>query len=183
MMRTLFATVISAALTCATPVCAQWKEYVYPELGLAKEFPAPPTETAGTYQTPGTGRAVTARVFSVDMDGILYRMIAADLSAAEFLPRSASLYAECIARAEQEGTVRAHMPQRVEDGVEWRVYGQLTSVDLSANAGRKQTNCFFSKGHLLIIEAWVRPEHGEINAASAVRFSTGVRFRLDPPTP
>jgi hypothetical protein len=71
------------------------------------------------------------------------------------------------------------MPQRVEDGTEFRVYGQMTSVELANNAGRKLTNCFYTKGRLYRIEALVRPEHGNFNSNLAIRFAASLRFRLD----
>jgi hypothetical protein len=89
------------------------------------------------------------------------------------------MFSECIYRAESEGTVLAKMPQRVEDGVGYRVYGHLTSVELAGGRGRKQTNCFVTKGHLYKIETLVRPEHGLANTSQAIRFSTSLRFRID----
>jgi hypothetical protein len=171
---------IALLLLCASPASAAWQEYVYADLNVAKEFPAPPKVAHGTYRTPSVGaNAVPATIYSVEDDNILYRMTVADLEAPEFVARSASLMAECVALAEKEGRVRATMPQRVEDGTAYRVYGQMVSVDLNGNQGRKQTNCFYTKGRLYKIEAWVRPAHGELDSPAAIRFSSSVRFRLD----
>jgi hypothetical protein len=174
-MPALFA---AALLFCAAPASAAWQEYVYGDLNVAKEFPAPPKMTRGTYRTPLAGNA-PAVIYSVEDDHILYRLTIADLQAPEFVARGASLMAECVALAEKEGRVRASMPQRVEDGTQWRVYGQMASVDLMGNMGRRQTNCFYTKGRLYKIEAWVRPEHGELDSPAAIRFTSSVRFRLD----
>ncbi len=155
------------------------KEFVFRELGVAKEFPVDPTMPQEGYRTPLLGRAVPATVYEARADNIIFRFTIADLRALDLIPRGASLYAECLAMAEAEGNILARMPQRVEDGTEHRVYGQLTSVDLADGQGRKQTNCFLSKGRLYKVESLVLPAHGEPNAAAAVRFSTSLRFRID----
>jgi hypothetical protein len=168
-----------AALASAPAAAQQWQEHMFRELGIAKEFPAPPRMETGTYETPVIGRAVPSTVYSVTLDNIIYRLTIADLMQPEFVAKSASIYAECLEQAEGEGRVLARMPQRVEDGTEFRVYGQMTSVELANNGGRKLTNCFYTKGRLYKIEATVLPAHGEFNSSLAIRFAASLRFRLD----
>ena len=169
----------AAALLSSQPAAA-WDDYLYSDLGIAKEFPAPPSVEDGTYRTEDAGSGtVPARIFSLEQDHVVFRMTVADMRAPEYMARSASILSECIYLAEQEGEVRAKMPQRVEDGTNYRVYGHLTSVDLFDNQGRKQTNCFFTKGRLFKIEATVLPEHGQPNSSLAIRFTSSLRFRID----
>lgn len=169
----------AVALLCSQPAAA-WDDYMYSDLGIAKEFPSPPNVEDGTYRTSvaGTG-TVPARIFSVEQDHVVYRMTVADMREPDYMARSGNILSECIYLAEQEGEVRAKMPQRVEDGTDYRVYGHLTSVDLFDNQGRKQTNCFFTKGRLFKIEAIVLPEHGQPNSSLAIRFTSSLRFRID----
>ena len=178
-MRRLSLLFLAGLLLFPSGASADWEEYMYQDLGIAKEFPDPPSVTVGTYQTEVAGSgSVPSRIFSVELDNILYSMTIADLSP-EYVARGANMFSECIYRAESEGTVLAKMPQRVEDGVGYRVYGHLTSVELAGGRGRKQTNCFVTKGHLYKIETLVRPEHGLANTSQAIRFSTSLRFRID----
>jgi hypothetical protein len=170
---------LSVALSAGSAAAQQWQEHMFRELGIAKDFPAPPRLATGTYETPVVGRAVPATIYSVTADNIIYSLTIADLQQPEFVAKSASIYAECLERAEAEGRVLARMPQRVEDGTEFRVYGQLTSVDLANNGGRKLTNCFYTKGRLYKVEATVLPAHGEYNSSLAIRFAVSLRFRLD----
>ena len=171
-------------ILCLAPLFSQaaaaWEEYMYADLGIAKEFPSPPNVESGIYRTAvaGTG-SVSALIYSVEEDYVVYKMTVADMRAPAYIARSASILSECIYLAEQEGMVRAKMPQRVEDGINYRVYGHLTSVDLFENQGRKQTNCFFTKGRLFKIEVIVLPEHGQPNSSLAIRFSSSLRFRID----
>ncbi len=157
-----------------------WAEYMYTDLGIAKDFPAEPNVESGTYETAVAGAgSVPTVIYSVEQDDVVYKMTAADMRAPEYIMRGANILSECIYRAEQEGMVLAKMPQRVEDGVGYRVYGHLTSVDLFDNQGRKQTNCFVTKGRLFKIEVIVRPAHGQPNSSLAIRFSSSLRFRID----
>lgn len=166
------------AASAATPASAALQSYVFREFGVAKEFPREPTRREAEYRTQLLGRAVPATIFETTEDNIVFRFTVADVRSVDLVARSAGLYAECIAIAESEGKVLARMPQRVEDGTAFRVYGQLTSVDVDAG-GRKQTNCFLNKGWLYKVESIVLPGHGEPNAAAALRFSTSLRFRID----
>lgn len=159
---------------------AAWAEYMYEDLGIAKEFPAEPNVENDIYETSVAGSGtVPSVILSVEQDDVLYMMTVADMRAPEYIMRGANLLSECITRAEQEGDLRAKMPQRVEDGVGYRVYGHMTSVDLFDNQGRKQTNCFVTKGRLFKIEVIVRPAHGQPNSSLAIRFSSSLRFRID----
>lgn len=179
-MLTRFLSALIVAFLLTTPASAAWEEYMYADLGIAKEFPLPPKMENVSYQTPIIGpQAVPAVIYAVEEDNIIYRMTVVDLRAPEFVAKSASIYAECIEMAEDEGIVIAKMPQRVEDGTEYRVYGQMTSVNLFGNKGRKQTNCFYTKGRLFKIETTVRTDHGEVNSAKAIRFTSALRFRID----
>jgi hypothetical protein len=174
-----FLLVLALALPSA-PASAAWRDYLYADLGVAKEFPVEPKREATSYRTPVIGaRSVPAVVFSGEEDHIIFRMTVADLRAPQFVERSGTILSECIELAEQEGTVLARMPQRVEDGTDYRVYGHMTSVDLFGNRGRKQTNCFYTKGRLIKVETVILPEHGEPNSAMAIRFTSSLRFRID----
>ena len=179
MWRSRFLLLLGYSLLFATPATA-WQEYMYHDLGIAKEFPSEPKLEYGTYHTDVAGSGDTpALIFSVEENHIVYRMTVADMRAPEYIERSASILAECIERAESEGMVLAKMPQRVEDGTGYRVYGHLTSVELFDGGGRKKTNCFFTKSRLFKIEAIILPEFGAPNSSMAIRFTVSLRFRID----
>ena len=167
------------SLLNAGPAAAQWKEYMYRDLGIAKEFPAEPRREAGEYKTGVVGReAVPSVILTTERDNVVFRMTVVDLQKPEFVARSASIASECIFMAEEEGTPLANMTNRVEGGIN-AVYGRLISVDLAENKGRKQTTCLFTKGRLYKIEAHVLPEHGEPNSSMAIRFTNSLRFNID----
>src|ERR1051326_4557992 len=74
----LFALVV-AAVVASAPAHAAWKEYVYPELGIAKDFPAPPMVQKGTYKAP-LAKEVPDVVYFVVQNGITYKMTVVDFS-------------------------------------------------------------------------------------------------------
>jgi hypothetical protein len=173
-------TCLAAGPASAAAEWADWKEYVFVEHQIAKEFPAPPVKTTGTYKTEVIGdKPAPTTIYTVERDNLIFRMTVVDLMAPELVAKGASIYGECVFLAQDEGEPLAHMPQRVEDGTAYRVYGHLQTVELFNKAGRKQTNCFYSKGRLFKIESHVLPAHGQMNTSMAIRFSTSIRFRLD----
>jgi hypothetical protein len=180
MMRIVFGALATmVAVLTAQPAAAQWKEYVYRDLVIAKEWPAEPTRTAGQYKTGVVGReAVPSVVLSTEVDNIVFRMEVVTLDTPELVARSASITNECIFLAEEEGVTLANMTNRVEGGTN-AVYGRLTSVDLFENKGRKQTTCLFNKGKLYVISAHVLPAHGEPNSSQVIRFTNSLRFAID----
>jgi hypothetical protein len=181
-MRTIFgALAMVIAVMTAQPAAAQWKEYLYPDLGIGKEWPAEPKREAGMYKSDVVGReAVPSVVLSVEKDNVAFRMEVVTLDTPELVARSASITNECIFNAEEQGVTLANMTNRVEGGVN-AVYGRLTSVELFENKGRKQTTCLFTKGKMYIISAHVLPAHGEPNSSQAIRFTNSLRFRIDRP--
>ena len=171
--------VVFLGLVISGQASAEWKEYVYRDLGIAKEFPAEPKRETGEYKTEVIGKeGVPAVILTAEDDNVVFRMTVADLQKPEFIARSASIASECIFLAEEDGNTLANMTNRVEGGIN-AVYGRLTSVELFENKGRKQTTCLFTKGKMYVISAHVLPAHGEPNSSQAIRFTNSMRFNID----
>jgi hypothetical protein len=179
-MRTILGALAMVLAICtAQPAAAQWKEYMYRDLGIAKEFPVEPKREVGEYKSGVVGRdAVPSVILTAEQDNVVFRMEVVNLDKPELIARSASITNECIFNAEEEGVTLANMTNRVEGGVN-AVYGRLTSVELFENKGRKQTTCLFTKGKMYIISAHVLPAHGEPNSSQAIRFTNSLRFSID----
>lgn len=179
--------VLTAATLCvllAPPLAAQehdpleWQEYVYPELGIAKEFPASPQRQTGNYQTEVVGDdAVPSVVYFVDFGDLIFQMTVVDLRTPEHVLRAANILAECIFLAESAGLPLANLPLDAKDGTEFGVHGRVVSVDLNYNLGVRQTACLHKDGHLYKMEAtMVHPE--EEDGEAIARFVTSQRFDL-----
>jgi hypothetical protein len=170
----IFAMAAVALLVSGPASAAQWAEYRYEDLGIAKEWPNPPTQTAGEYTTPVVG-TVPSTEFHNEEDNIVFHMTIVETQ--NMIERASSIFGECVGNAEREGTPLANMTNRVEGGAD-AIYGRLVSVDLANNGGRKQTACLFSAGRLYIISATVLPEHGQPNSSMVIRFTNSLSFDL-----
>ena len=175
-MRLLAIALAAAATLAITPAsAAQWAETVYEDLGVAKEWPNPPTREAGEYMSAIAGTVPTTE-FHNEEDNIVFHMTVAEMQ--DHVDRAASILGECVANAEKEGTPLANMTNRVEGGAD-AIYGRLVSVDLADNGGRRQTACLFNAtGRLYIISATVLPEHGQPNSSMVIRFTNSLSFDL-----
>jgi hypothetical protein len=166
----------------ATPAAAEWKTYAFPELGVAKDFPARPERQSGTYQTVVVGDVpAPATMFSVEEDWIRYKLTVVELSTPEWLAKGASLLGECVFLAEAEGRALENLPEHVPDGTVYGVHGRGISVDLEKEMARKETTCFYTKGRLYKSEAVVLPERAEPDAPEAFQFTESIRFDVAPP--
>ena len=171
-----------AALCAGTPAAAAWQEFVFADLGIAKQFPAAPRRAAGTYQTVATGGVpVPADVFTLEADFIRYRMTVVALGRPDMLARSASILGECVFIAEEEGRPLANLPLRVPDGTALGLLGRAVSADIERAFARKETGCVFARGKLVRLEATVLPERAEPDAPEAVQFIESLRFLPEPP--
>src|ERR1700749_2662533 len=66
-------------LAWASPVQAAWDEYVYPELGVAKDFPTAPTKEMGTYKAP-LAKEAPETIFSSAQGDVSFKMTVVDFS-------------------------------------------------------------------------------------------------------
>jgi hypothetical protein len=173
--------ILSVALSAATPAAAEWREYVFPELGIAKQFPAPPMRSFANYPTGAIGDVANADIYTADYEYIRYRMTVVDLGTTALLARSASILGECVFLAEQEGRPLANLSWRVEDGTAAGMIGRAVSADLERDFARKETGCIFARGRLVKLEATVSPERAEPDAPEAVQFIETLRFLPEPP--
>jgi hypothetical protein len=164
-----------AMMAGTLPASAAWMEYVYADLGVAKEFPAEPKVTTGTYKTPVAGTA-TSHIFSVDEPDAKYSMTVVDLM--DKADRGSSIQGECVFLAESQGKATiANMPSRIEPGPA-AVYGRIISEDLK-DGSRALTECFYTKGHLYKLVADILPSNPDFpSSAEGVRFVNSLRFNL-----
>ena len=122
----LIAIAIAAAMVAASsgPVlAASWEEYRYEadDLAMLKEWPGEPVREMIEYSTPVIGTA-SAEQLVYQEDNIIYRMTVVMLP--HLVEVGASIFGECVAMAEAEGTPLANMTARVEPGAR-AVYGRL----------------------------------------------------------
>jgi hypothetical protein len=181
-MRSLLpAGALVSTLLLSPPASAAWKDYVLPDVGVVMEFPNPPKRETGTYKTEVVGEPPAAAiVYSASEDNIDFTLTVVDLRAPVLTAKGANIMGECYFLAEQEGTVRANMAFRAEDGTPTGVRGRWVAVDLKDDAGLKRTSCLVTNGRLYRSEALILPAHEAAEAPTVLRFINSLRFTGNP---
>ncbi len=160
---------------------ADWQEYIYEDLDVAKEFPLPPVRSTTIYAAPETSRDEAriagpgreAILYQTEMDNVIYRMEVVDIS--DDLPNSANIFSECAYLAEQSGIAESNVHLGVGGG-DGEIYGRLATVDLYQDKGRLLSACFFNMGMLYRVDAHILPAHGDLGSPDAFRFVSTIRF-------
>lgn len=145
---------IVAAVLASAPAHAAWNEYVYADLEVAKDFPAPPKMEKITYKAP-LAKEAAATVLSVVQSGITYKMTVVDFTkrAAE----GANLLGEAANAAIQgDGTKVLLDDFPLYDKGANSVYGTMMTID-KTNGQHSKEAFFFNKGRLYVIQAVVPP--------------------------
>jgi hypothetical protein len=172
----LIAPLILAMLAVAAPARAAWNEYVYPKLGVAKDFPAPPQMEKGTYRAP-LAKEVPDIVLSAVQGGITYRMTVVDFSSRA--GEGANLLGEAESRqaggADKTVTL---MDFPLYDKGANSVYGTMLNVD-KKDGEHAMSVLFFNKGRLYIVEAIVPAGNPNRLSPDLARFMPSIRFHLE----
>ncbi len=174
----LKALIAAALVTWSFPAQAAWQEYVYPDLGIAKYFPAEPKMSKGTW---GNGirlplsKIVPDTIISADDGGVTYKVTVADFKGRE--SEGANIMAEAFSSLAAKGTVVTQGFPRLDLGAN-SVYGLMLIVD--EKGGTHATSAvFFNKGKLYLVQALV-PLNSPSRFDSGIgRFIETVRFHLE----
>lgn len=162
---------------------AAWEEFSYPDLKLAKRFPAEPTRTEGTYwQWPLTDREpevageAPSTILSVSADNIDYEVTVVPLP--DRVVMGASIMGECAYLTEESGVEQKNTFVEIDNG-DRPVYGHQVVVDRNDGMGRLYNGCYFENGTFYRFSATVHPEHGDLDAEEAEQFITSGHFLDD----
>ena len=72
----VFASILSALLLGAGPASA-WQEYVYPDQGVAIQFPAKPTAAKATYNST-LAKGLPSMLYSAEDGNVVYKLTVVD---------------------------------------------------------------------------------------------------------
>lgn len=160
------------------PAQAAWQEYVYPELGVAKDFPVEPKRTEGTW---GEGirlplsKIVPDTILTADDGGVTYKMTVVDFSSRP--NDGANIMGEAFSSLAAKGTVTGQGFPRLDLGAN-SVYGLTLIVD--EKSGMHATSAiFFNKGRLYLFQALVPQNSPSRLDAGIGRFVETIRFHLE----
>src|ERR1051326_2746735 len=176
----MYGKALLAALVVAWsfPAQAAWQEYVYPELGVAKDFPVEPKETEGTW---GQGirlplsKVVPDTILTAEDGGVTYKMTVVDFSSRP--NDGANIMGEAFSSLAAKGTVLGQGFPRLDLGAN-SVYGLTLIVD--EKSGTHATSAvFFNKGKLYLFQTVVPPNSPSGLHAGIGRFVETIRFHLE----
>jgi hypothetical protein len=135
---------IVASLLFASPAAARdWTEYAYPDHSFTIAFPAEPRIESATYQG-SDGSAFEARVYSVTLDGSLFKLTVVELP--ETHTNSDALVTQAVKSLTDGSQIKLDIPHRIRS-----VYGRQLAVARS-DGSFTYVAVFFHKKRLYQLE-------------------------------
>ena len=172
--------IVAMALCTLIPgrALAEWKEYVFHDLGIAIQFPAEPARENSEYRTVVIGYDPAQAVnFSADVGEARFKLTVVDLRAPELSSMGANIMGECYFDIEREGKPIANIAHRVQDGTAYGVHGRIVTVDIDEE-GRKELGCFFAAGRLYRSETIIPISADAAETQVVARFVRSMRFDI-----
>jgi hypothetical protein len=173
-MRTLTGTVLALFLAAAPAAAEDWKEYNYPDQGVAIQFPAKPQAMNSTYDSIYV-KGLPSLVISAEDDHVIYKLTVVDLSARSDM--GTNFLVEAAIRMQRNGEVLSTDFPHVYNGVR-SVFGVTLVVD-RRDGSRVRSSLYHHKGRLYIAEAVVLPARGDKDMTTPSRYDQTIRFPPD----
>ena len=165
---------LAVALFFGIAPAMAWQEYVYPDQGVAIQFPESPQAAKSSYDST-LAKGLPAMIYSAEDDHVQYRLTAIDLG--RYPGRGANFLNEAAFRLMQQGDVLFTDFPRVYQGVK-AIYGVTLVVD-RMDGTRVRSSLYYNKGRLYIAEAVVLPARGDKDMTTPTRFDQTIRFPPD----
>ena len=171
--------VVAIAVMTAAPARAEWKEYLYPELAVRKDFPSEPKAEMGTYKTALVPEA-PARILTAREKDTIYKMTVVSLPEHSAAGEGASVLGECSHNVVLASKKVLSDTAIDIGGGQTRVFGRWLSADLN-DGSRALTACFFTNERLYVLEGKVLPTAEDFpKSPDAFRFVVTLDFNMDP---
>jgi len=116
----LIAFIVGLLLLANPAVAKDWTEYAYPDHSFTVAFPAEPRIEIATYQG-SDGSSFEARVYSVALDGSLFKMTVVELS--ENQTNGDALVSQAVKALTEGNQIKLDIPHRIRS-----VYGRQLAV-------------------------------------------------------
>jgi hypothetical protein len=167
------ALIVSVLLLGAGPASA-WQEYVYPDQGVAIQFPAKPTAVKATYDST-LAKGLPSMLYSAEDGNVVYKLTVVDLTTRP--DAGANFLNEAAYALMREGDVLFTDFPRVYQDVK-AIYGVTLVVD-RMDGSRVRSSLYYHKGRLYIADAVVLPARGDKDMATPSRYDQTIRFPPD----
>jgi hypothetical protein len=148
----LIAFIVTLLLLAGPAAAKDWMEYAYPDHSFTVAFPAEPRIESATYQG-SDGRAFEARVYSVTLDGSLFKMTVVELP--ETNANGDGLVSHAVKTLSDGNQIKLDIPHRIRS-----TYGRQLAVARS-DGSFTYVAVFFHKKRLYQLEGIAAVAGGE----------------------
>jgi hypothetical protein len=169
----IFAFILFVLFLGAGPASA-WQESIYPDQGVAIQFPVKPMAMKSSYDST-LAKGLPSMVYSAEDDHVVYKLTVVDLTNRPDM--GANYLNEAAYVLMREGDVLFTDFPRVYQG-EKAIYGVTLVVD-RMDGNRVRSSLYYNKGRLYIADAVVLPARGDKDMATPSRYDQTIRFPPD----
>jgi hypothetical protein len=155
----LIAFVVALLLLAGPAAAKDWMEYAYPDHSFTVAFPAEPRIESATYQG-SDGSAFEARVYSVALDGSLFKMTVVELP--ETHTNGDALVGHAVKSLTEGGQIKLDIPHRIRS-----TYGRQLAVTRS-DGSLVYVAVFFHKKRLYQLEGIASGAGGEADVDAMI---------------
>jgi hypothetical protein len=173
-MRILAGTVFALFLAAGPAAAEDWKEYNYPALGVAIQFPAEPEAMKSTYDSIYV-KSLPSVVISAEDDHVIYKLTVVDLDSRSDM--GTNFLVEAATRMQRDGEALFTDFPHVYNGAR-SVFGVSLVVDRK-DGSRVRSSLYHHKGRLYIAQAIVLPARGDKDMTTPSRYDQTIRFPPD----
>ena len=173
-MRILAGTIFALFLAAGPAAAEDWKEYEYPDQGVAIQFPVKPEAMRSTYDSIYV-KGLPSVVISAEDDHVIYRLTVVDLGTRSEM--GTNFLIEAAIRMQRDGEVLFTDFPHVYNSVR-SVFGVSLVVDRK-DGSRVRSSLYHHKGRLYIADAIVLPARGDKDMTTPSRYDQTIRFPPD----
>ena len=171
----MMALALAATFLATAPAHAAWKEYVYNDTQVAKEFPVEPKIEKGVYKTP-LAVSAPSTIYTAVEDGVTYKMTVVDFPKRE--ADAGNLLNEAAHDLVDGRSVKFTLDDfSLYDKGTNSVWGIILTAD-KPDGEHAKGEVFFNKGRLYILKATVPPKGADRDDPGVARFISTVRFHM-----
>jgi hypothetical protein len=173
-MRILAGTAFALFLAAGPAAAEDWKEYDYPDHGVAIQFPAKPEAKQSSYDSIYV-KGLPSFAISAEDDHVIYKLTVVDLRTRSEM--GTNFLNEVANRMHRDGELLFTDFPHVYNSVR-SVFGVTLVIDRK-DGSRVRSSLYHHRGRLYIAEAIVLPARGDKDMTTPSRYDQTIRFPPD----
>jgi len=158
---------LAALMACGSAAAEGWREYTYPELSFAINFPAKPNVERTVYKAVD-GTSVPARTYSLEQDGKIYAVTVADFSSTGLDDKN--VFDLAIRTLGEKAAVNEDILVLLDKNI-----GHQLSLSGNDNS-HSNVALYFYQHRLYQAQGIVLPSNGDASSGDGIRFMQSLHF-------